>query len=117
MRLDGGDDFIRESGGHSVVVPKVPSFIPAAGAAGDLGDLGCGQAARAVAVELAEAGESDVVDVHVQAHADRVGGDQEVDPRVPGRGRPGRFGVRGDRRPHDDGAVRPLRRLISSASA
>ena len=32
-----------------------------------------------MAVELAQGGEGDVVHVHVQAHADRVGGDQEVD--------------------------------------
>ncbi len=51
----------------------------AAGAAGNLRHLGRGEPARAVAVELAEAGEGDVVHVHVEAHADRVGGDQEVD--------------------------------------
>ena len=37
------------------------------------------QPARAPAVELAQPGEGDVVDVHVEAHADRVGGDEEVD--------------------------------------
>ena len=50
-----------------------------AGATGDLGDLGRGQAAQAVAVMLDQAGEGDVVDVHIQAHTDRVGGDEEVD--------------------------------------
>ena len=45
-------------------------------------DLGRGQPARAVAVELAQAGEGDMVDVHVEAHADGVGGDQEVDLAV-----------------------------------
>ena len=38
-----------------------------------------GQAAVLVAVELAVGGEGDVVDVEVEAHADGVGGDQEVD--------------------------------------
>ena len=51
----------------------------APGAAGDLGHLGRGQPPRPVAVELAQAGEGDVVHVHVQAHADGVGGDQEID--------------------------------------
>ena len=32
-----------------------------------------------MAIELAEPGEGDMVHVHVQAHADRVGGDQEID--------------------------------------
>jgi hypothetical protein len=31
-----------------------------------------------VAVELAQAGEGDMVDIHVQPHADRIGGDQEI---------------------------------------
>ena len=35
--------------------------------------------ARAPAVELAQAGEGDMVDVHVQAHPDRVGGDEKID--------------------------------------
>ena len=51
----------------------------AAGAAGDLAELGRRQLAMHVAVELARAGEGDVVDVEVEAHADGVGGDQEVD--------------------------------------
>ena len=49
------------------------------GAAGDLGDLLGMEPAHAPAVEFAQARESDMVDVHVQAHADRVGGDQEID--------------------------------------
>ena len=51
----------------------------AAGAAGDLAELGRRQLAVHVAVELARAGEGHVVDVEVEAHADGVGGDQEVD--------------------------------------
>ena len=50
----------------------------AAGAPGDLGDLMRVEAAHATAVELAQAGEGDMVDVHVQSHADRVGSDQEI---------------------------------------
>ena len=53
--------------------------LVAPGAAGDLRHLGGGQAAAAVAVELGEAGEGDMVDVHVEAHADRVGGDEIID--------------------------------------
>ena len=49
------------------------------GAAGDLGDLGGGQPARAAAVEFADAGKGDMVEIHVEAHADRIGGDQIVD--------------------------------------
>ena len=56
-----------------------PVAHAAAGAAGDLRHLGRGEAARAVAVELPHRGERHVVHVHVEAHADRVGGDQEID--------------------------------------
>jgi hypothetical protein len=48
-------------------------------AAGDLAHLLRVQPARAHAVELAQPREGHVVDVHVQAHADGVGGHQEVD--------------------------------------
>ena len=51
----------------------------AAGAAGDLAELGGGQLAILVAVIFAVGGEGDVVEVEVQAHADRVGRDQEID--------------------------------------
>ena len=51
----------------------------APGAAGDLRHFGGVQRARPVAVEFPDAGEGDMVDVHVQAHADRVGRDQEID--------------------------------------
>ena len=51
----------------------------AAGTAGDLGDLRRPQPPRAAPVELAQAGEGDVVDVHVEAHADGIGGHQIVD--------------------------------------
>ncbi len=54
-------------------------LLVAPGAAGDLRHFGDGQAAVAVAVELVEAGESDMGDVHVEAHADGVGGDEIID--------------------------------------
>ena len=50
----------------------------APGAAGYLGDLVGAQIAPAMAVELAPRSEGDMVDIHVEAHADGVGGDQEV---------------------------------------
>ena len=51
----------------------------APGAAGDLRHFGDGQPAVAAAVELLEAGEGDMGDVHVEAHADGVGGDEIID--------------------------------------
>ena len=51
----------------------------AAGAAGDLAELGGGEPAELIAVELSVGGESDMVDIEVEAHADGVGGDQEID--------------------------------------
>ena len=77
----------------------------AAGAAGDLADLGAAQAARHAAVELAQAGEGDVVDVHVEAHADRVGGDQIVDLARLVHGDLGVAGARAQRAQHHGGAA------------
>ncbi len=51
----------------------------AAGAAGDLRDLLRVQRPPLLAVELDQARQRDVADVHVEAHADRVGRDQIVD--------------------------------------
>jgi hypothetical protein len=51
----------------------------APGAPRDLAHLGGCQRPRSDSVELAEAGEDDVVDVEVQAHPDRVGGHEVVD--------------------------------------
>ena len=42
-------------------------------------ELGGGQLAVLVAVEFAVGGEGDMVEVEVEPHADRVGGDEEVD--------------------------------------
>ena len=60
-------------GGSEVAVADV-----AARPSRDLADLGRGEMAGADAVELGEAGEDDVVDVEVEAHADGVGRHQEV---------------------------------------
>ena len=54
-------------------------LLMAPGAARDLRHLGDGQAAVAAAVEFLEAGEGDMGDVHVEAHADGVGGDEIID--------------------------------------
>ena len=59
--------------GRKAAVVHVP-----AGAAGDLAHLGGGQRTHQAAVELVQPGEGDMVDVHVQAHADGVGGHQIV---------------------------------------
>ena len=78
MPLDRRDDVRVEIGrvagdAESAVAAEAP------GAPGDLADLLRIEAARAPAVELAQASEGDMVDVHVEAHADRVGRDQEID--------------------------------------
>ncbi len=51
----------------------------AAGAAGNLADLFGLQQPHRHAVELFARGEGDVIDIHIDAHADRVGGDHEID--------------------------------------
>src|SRR4029078_223933 len=52
------------------------------GAAGDLAKLGGGEIAIVLPVEFADAGEGDMVEVEIKSHADRVGGDEEVDVAV-----------------------------------
>ena len=54
----------------------------AAGAAGDLAELGRGELAVLVTVVFAVRGESDVIEIEIEAHADRVGRDQKVDIAV-----------------------------------
>ena len=49
------------------------------GATGDLGDFGSGQPTRAAPVELADAGKGDMVEIHVEPHPDRIGGDEIID--------------------------------------
>ncbi len=83
-------------------VAQVPPGPP-----GDLADLGGVQPARAPPVELPQARKGHMVDVHVQPHADGVGGDQEVhlarleqlDLGVAGAG---------GKRAHDHGRPAPL---------
>ena len=85
-------------GGEGAVV-----HMPA-GAPGDLCHLRGLEAAHRPAVELGEGGEGDMVDVHIEAHADGVGGDDivhlaaliERDLRI-ARARA--------ERPHDDGGA------------
>ena len=54
----------------------------AAGAAGDLREFGRRQPAELVAVIFAVGGERDVIDVEIEPHADRVGGDEIIDVAV-----------------------------------
>ena len=49
------------------------------GAAGDLGDFGGGQPARAAPIKLPDAGKGDMVEIHVEPHPDRIGGDEIID--------------------------------------
>ena len=82
MLLDRGDFFVAEGRllvGAEAQGAEAAVLLVAPGAAGDLRHFGDGQAALAAAVELFEAGEGDVGDVHVEAHADGVGGDQIID--------------------------------------
>ena len=51
----------------------------AAGPAGDLGQFGRIELSELIAVELAVGGKGDMVDVEIEAHADRVGGDEIFD--------------------------------------
>src|SRR5689334_19214406 len=52
------------------------------GAAGDLAKLGGSEIAMVLPVEFADAGEGDMVEIEIKSHADRVGGDEEVDVAV-----------------------------------
>ncbi len=54
----------------------------AAGAAGDLAELGGRKIAVALPVEFADAGEGDMIEVEIEAHADGVGRHQEIDIAV-----------------------------------
>ncbi len=82
MRLDRVDFLIlkaravrsfigeRAEGAIALVPPGTPR---------DLRHLGYGQPPRAPSVELAQRGEGDMRDVHVEPHADRVGCDEIID--------------------------------------
>ncbi len=83
MLLDRVDFFLGELGAAAALAAAERAegavLVMAARAAGDLRHLRRRQAPLAVAVELAEGGKSDMGDVKVQPHADRVGGDDVVD--------------------------------------
>ena len=75
QRLDQGRIERRATGrGPERAVLHVPSRP-----AGDLAELGRQQVTMLAAVELPPAGKGDMGDVHVQSHADGVGGHQVVD--------------------------------------
>ena len=77
MRFDRFDDFPVErnllGGSAEGAVIHVPP-----GAAGDLSNFGSGQPPRAAPVEFADPGEGDMVEIHVETHADRVSRDEIV---------------------------------------
>ena len=78
MALDRRDDIrveVRRVAGDA----ERAVVAEAAGAPGDLADLLGIEPAHAPSVELAQAREGDMVDIHIQAHADRVGRNQELD--------------------------------------
>ncbi len=78
MRFDRFDDFRVErplfGGSAECAVIHVPPRP-----AGDLSNLGRGQPPRAAPVEFADPGEGDMVEIHVEAHADRISRDEIVD--------------------------------------
>ena len=103
--LDRSDLFLAEAAGLLGQAERAERavLLVAAGTARDLRHFGNRQAAVAAAVELFQARECDVGDVHVEAHADRVGGDEIIDLaalehrdlRVAGGGREGAHDDRG----------------------
>ena len=78
-----------------------------AGPSGDLGDLLRIEPAPPSSVELVQAGEGDMVDIHVQSHPDRIGRDQEVDFAGLEQIDLGVAGARAERA-HDDGGPAAL---------
>ena len=67
------------NGGQRPVVPKVPSRMARPARPAICAELGGIELAELIAVELAVGGEGDVIDIEIEAHADRVGRDQIVD--------------------------------------
>ena len=78
MRLQPLDDVGGERLHAACHAERAVVHVPA-GATGDLRELGRRQIAMHLAVELAGAGEGDMIDVEIEAHADGVGGDEEID--------------------------------------
>ena len=76
-----------------------------AGAAGDLAEFGRRQIAVLVAVELAVLGEGDMVEIKVEAHADRIGGNEIIDIARLEQCHLGVAGARRQRAQHDGRAA------------
>ena len=77
----------------------------APGAPGDLRQFGRCQVAAMAAVEFGNPGEGDMVDVHVEPHADGVGGDQIIDLTRLIHGDLGVAGARAERAQNHGGAA------------
>ena len=77
------------------------------GPAGDLGQFRRGQLPEEAAVEFSQAREGDMVDIHVEAHADGVGGHQVIDLAGLVQGDLGVAGA-GAEGAEDDGGAAPL---------
>ncbi len=77
----------------------------AAGAAGDLPELGGAEIAVVLPVEFTDAGEGNVIEVEIEPHANRVGGDEKIDVAVLIKRDLGVARARGQRPEHDSGAA------------
>jgi|GEM_PF-4633385 len=71
-----GQERARPLFGHA---PERAIALVSPGAAGDLRHLSDGQPPGAASVELVQPGKGDMRDVHVEAHADRIGCNQIID--------------------------------------
>ncbi len=78
MGFDCLDDFRIEEGLLGGNTEGAVAHMPP-GAAGNLGELGRRQPSWAPAVELARAGEGDMVEIHIEPHTDCIGGDEIID--------------------------------------
>ena len=71
------DDIVAQRGGIARDAERAVVHVPA-GAACDLGDLGNFQRPVLLAVEFGGRGKGHMVHIHVESHADGVGGDQKI---------------------------------------
>ncbi len=78
MALHGLDDLGLEGGKLARGAEGAVAHM-AAGAAGDLGDLGGAEAARRMAVIFDEPRESDVIEIHIETHPDRIRRHEVID--------------------------------------
>ncbi len=101
MLLDRVNLFGREGAGP-VRAQRAEGAVAlmAPGAAGDLRHLGDAQPALAVAVKLAQRCERDMRHIHIQPHADRIGGDEIIDLARLEHRHLGVAGARGERAHH-----------------